>query len=134
MSKDYEVGYGRPPQTTRFKQGQSGNPKGRPKGARNFATVIEAELMAMVSITENGKTRKLSKQAIIAKRLVNNAAQGDAKAIATLMQYDRQMEAQAQATAAVNERTSEHDQLVMQSIIERLHQSTPKPEADHDQP
>nr|WP_306262013.1 DUF5681 domain-containing protein [Pararhizobium sp. IMCC21322] len=32
---DYEVGYAKPPQSSRFKPGMSGNPKGRPKGARN---------------------------------------------------------------------------------------------------
>jgi hypothetical protein len=30
----YEVGYGKPPQATRFKPGTSGNPKGRPRGSR----------------------------------------------------------------------------------------------------
>ncbi len=29
---DGKIGYGRPPKHTRFKAGQSGNPKGRPKG------------------------------------------------------------------------------------------------------
>lgn len=33
-ASDYEVGYGKPPQQTRFKPGQSGNPRGRPKGAK----------------------------------------------------------------------------------------------------
>lgn len=30
----YDVGYGRPPEETRFKKGQSGNPRGRPKGSK----------------------------------------------------------------------------------------------------
>ena len=33
---NHEVGYGKPPKHTRFKPGQSGNSKGRPKGVRNF--------------------------------------------------------------------------------------------------
>lgn len=30
----YDVGYAKPPVGTRFKPGQSGNPKGRPRGQR----------------------------------------------------------------------------------------------------
>ena len=33
--KQYEVGYGKPPKSTQFKPGRSGNPKGRTKGSRN---------------------------------------------------------------------------------------------------
>jgi hypothetical protein len=132
--ENYAVGYARPPVSTQFQPGKSGNPKGRPKGARNFAVMIEAELMELVTITENGKTRKLSKLAIIVKRLINNAAQGDAKAIATLLQYDRQTEAKAQAVAAASEEASKHDQMVMQNFLERIRQSTPAQETDHDEP
>ena len=32
QSRNYEVGWGRPPQASRWRPGQSGNPKGRPKG------------------------------------------------------------------------------------------------------
>lgn len=37
---DYKVGPGKPPKHTRFKPGQSGNPKGRPKGSQNVKTVL----------------------------------------------------------------------------------------------
>jgi hypothetical protein len=46
MSKDeqpYEVGYGKPPANTRFPRGLSGNPKGRPKGSKNLATIALRE-------------------------------------------------------------------------------------------
>ena len=40
MSGDYRVGYGKPPLETRFKKGQSGNPGGRPRRARNLMTQL----------------------------------------------------------------------------------------------
>lgn len=41
---DGKVGYGKPPKNTRFKAGQSGNPKGRPKGQSNLTKLIELEV------------------------------------------------------------------------------------------
>src|SRR5262245_11040533 len=59
---DYDVGYGKPPVQSRFKRGQSGNPKGRPKGARNFSTDVKATLKAPVKVTRDGRPRKVSTQ------------------------------------------------------------------------
>src|SRR5438045_1956885 len=32
---DYKVGYGKPPKHSQYKEGESGNEKGRPRGSRN---------------------------------------------------------------------------------------------------
>ena len=46
---DYKVGYKKPPLHTRFKKGQSGNPSGRPKGSKNFSTLLaEAQATKML--------------------------------------------------------------------------------------
>jgi Family of unknown function (DUF5681) len=77
----YEVGYGKPPLHTRFRKGQSGNPKGRGKGTKNFATIFMKAMSQSVTITENGKRRKISKLDAAVTQLANDAARGDKKAI-----------------------------------------------------
>jgi len=65
---NYSVGYGKPPEETRFKSGQSGNPKGRSKGSKNFSTHFEEELSQQVTLVENGKPRRMTKRQALAKR------------------------------------------------------------------
>jgi hypothetical protein len=82
---DYEVGYGKPPKHTRFKPGQSGNPKGRPKGTRNFKTDVKAMLNAPVRITRNGKPRKVSTQEAGLLCVRERALSGHAKELGLLL-------------------------------------------------
>jgi hypothetical protein len=74
------VGYRRPPVGTRFRAGQSGNPRGRPKGARNLSTVVAAALSERVAVNENGRRRRITKLEAAVKQLVNRAASGEARA------------------------------------------------------
>jgi hypothetical protein len=89
---DYEVGYGRPPRHRRFVKGQSGNPRGRPRGAKNMKTLLSKVLNELVIVTENGSRRKVSKREAIATQLVNRSAKADFKAIQILMGLLRDIE------------------------------------------
>lgn len=84
MSKDYEVGYGKPPKHSRFKEGQSGNPKGRPKNRRNMSTMLKEILHEKVHVTLNGKRRKVSTETAILLRLREKALAGDLRSISTM--------------------------------------------------
>ena len=50
--RDYQVGYGKPPRHTRFKRGQSGNPRGRPREAKNLPTLLTEALNERVIVAE----------------------------------------------------------------------------------
>lgn len=78
--KDYEVGHGRPPKHTQFKKGQSGNPKGRRKGARGLKTDLRAELNERVEVKEQGKVVRMTKQRLMLKQLVAKAIKGNDRA------------------------------------------------------
>ncbi len=77
MNNNYEIGYKKPPKNGQFKPGQSGNPKGRRKGFKNFATDLEEEIYEPITIAVNGKTKKISKRKAILKQHINKALKGD---------------------------------------------------------
>lgn len=85
----YLIGYRRPPKSGRFKKGKSGNPKGRLKGVRNFFTLLDQELLRSISITDNGKTKTISRMQAIVKRLVAGALNGAQKQLITLVEIQR---------------------------------------------
>jgi Family of unknown function (DUF5681) len=82
---EYEVGYRRPPRHTRFEKGQSGNYRGRPRGAKNMATHLKEALRERVVINENGRRKRVTKMDVVSRRLVNKAVEGDLRFIEFLV-------------------------------------------------
>jgi hypothetical protein len=58
--KAYTVGHGKPPEATRFKPGQSGNPKGRPKGKKNRSEAPQHERLKSIILEEAYRTVKVN--------------------------------------------------------------------------
>lgn len=85
MSDDDTVGYGKPPKHTRWKKGQSGNPKGRPKGARGLKTDLDRVLRKVLTIEGRGKTLKGTTQLLALEMLARRAATGDVRSIKALV-------------------------------------------------
>ena len=81
---DKPVGYRNPPKHTQFKKGQSGNPKGRPKGSTNLRELANKLLSKPVTVTRNGKATKVPVIEVIMTKLISMAANGDHKATKTL--------------------------------------------------
>ncbi len=86
-SRDYAVGFGKPPEATRFKKGSSGNPKGRPKGSRNkpnLPALQDERLKSIImeeayrTITVNEATRQITLPMVqaVVRAVAVNAAKG----------------------------------------------------------
>ena len=89
-SSDHAVGYGRPPKATQFKKGESGNPKGRPKGSRPVGAILQEVLGQKIAVTENGKTRRLPALEVMLRRLANDAMRNEPVALKLMLSlYDR---------------------------------------------
>lgn len=108
-SDDYEVGYGKPPKHSQFKPGQSGNPRGRPKGSKNFKGDLLDVLSMTVQISENGRTKKISSQRAGLLRLREKALAGDARALDKLLElarnYNDEEENSDQVTRSASDRS-----------------------------
>jgi Family of unknown function (DUF5681) len=115
-----EVGYGKPPEVTRFKKGVSGNPKGRPRGSLNVATVFIKTLREKVVIIENGRRKTVTKLEAALKQLVNKAASGDIRALRQLLESARDAEAKQNAPGAQDPAIGELDQEVIDGILKRF--------------
>lgn len=97
---DDERGFKKPPKHSRFKPGQSGNRKGRPKkkkndssasGSTRFQKELLEELSRLVSFTENGKQAKLPKAQLIIRAVSNEAAKGKPSVAMPLMKMYKEV-------------------------------------------
>ena len=120
-ARDYKVGYKKPPLHSRFKKGQSGNPRGRPRGAKNFSSVLNDALNQPVFVTENGRRRKISKRELGIRQLVDKFAMAEMQATKMLLGLMLERE-RLMAAAPPAERPSfgTADEKVIDNLLKRL--------------
>lgn len=105
-----------------FKRADQEIRKGRPKGSRNLATVLERTLRERVVINENGTRRIVTKLEAAVKQLVNKAASGDLPAMRQLSSLANS--AEVEATADQNKSTlDEADQKIVNRLLKKLQES-----------
>ncbi len=104
---DYIVGYGRPPEHTRFKPGKSGNPKGRPKGARGLNTLARELLTAKVPVRTASGEKWMHRIEAVLHKTFELALKGNPKALSQVLS----LYASAVPEAAVAESASPAEEL-----------------------
>jgi hypothetical protein len=110
------------PRDTRFKPGQSGNPAGRPKGSRNYWTMVKRLLDKKVTVTVSGKAQKMSLLEANLMRIGSDALNGDKTMRSTVLQLGAALAAFSQANdASQNDIAFEApDEDAMARIVARL--------------
>ena len=88
--RERDVGYGKPPKEHQFKPGQSGNPKGRPRGAKSSAAIVRELMLRKIEVRERGVIRNVSMFEAMLLRIFENGLKGDPKAAGFLLKlYDQ---------------------------------------------
>lgn len=117
---DSEAGYGKPPVNTRFKKGQSGNPKGRPKGRRSFTSSAYRVLQERVVINEGGRRKTVTKLDAALKQIANKAASGDANTLRLLVTIVQLMEQRSSDPLTPVDRLDEGDEKLVARLLARV--------------
>jgi Family of unknown function (DUF5681) len=84
---DNKVGYGQPPPETRWKKGQSGNPRRKPKRTERIIDMVDRLLLSQVKLTLNGEVKNVTALEAIVSQLQLKEMSGSARASRILLKY-----------------------------------------------
>ena len=105
------------PDASKFKKGQSGNPGGRPKGAKGMKTLLAQELKKSITVQQDGKKKHIRRSEALIKRMVNDALQGRDRPRDTVLRYADAIEQDQQQREA--QELSANDQAILDRYFER---------------
>jgi hypothetical protein len=117
----YAIGYGRPPTSSQFQPGQSGNPKGRPKGTRNASSMARDALERTTNVKVKGAWRKMTVRKAAYLRVGEKAAAGDAKALDYLLSLESQ-----EPAPGPDQQLSAKELELLQGFFDRRRASAPQ--------
>ena len=113
---DHRVGYRRPPRHSRFQPGQSGNPRGRPRGVKSLPDIVRKIVGQKVTVTENGRVRRVPRLEAILLRAAGEASRGDPPALRLLLQLTERYGESAQ-TGTEREMTGAEDLVILRRYL-----------------
>lgn len=115
------IGYCRPPEAHQFKPGRSGNPRGRPKGSRNIATIVAEVLSRRISTRINGERQRILPTEALVQVVLRKALGGDRHAWETVFRWVEESEVSKERREAVSS-LDEKDAEILRRMQERFSQ------------
>jgi hypothetical protein len=131
-SVGYQVGYKRPPRRSRFVKGQSGNPKGRPRGVKNLRTEVIEEMQQKITVREGDRSMKVTKVRALLKSMTNKALKGDVRAMRAAVDLYQSYTRDADNEVREPDLSGDEAQLLELLDEEALRKRTVKAEAAED--
>ena len=127
-NSNYAVGYGRPPTSSRFAAGTSGNPRGRPRRKETpqvassqgelsmlHRAVLEAGA-TMVEVRRGDRRGKVSAHAAVVGGLIESAQQGNTRAADMFLRFHQEAEELAQLQSVEADEGVEFTKKIVQLI------------------
>ena len=113
--REYDVGYRKPPKHKQFKLGQSGNPRGRPKGSKNESTILHGILHRKIKIQDGGRSRQVTILEAMLTRFAQDSLKGNVKSAAFLLnRYGTLVSGEIEQSGL-----SSDDQAVLEAFVKR---------------
>ncbi|MGE0829239.1 MAG: DUF5681 domain-containing protein [Hyphomonadaceae bacterium] len=112
-------GYGNPPTEHRIQKGEIRNPKGRPKGSRNFRT----ELADVLNMKVGARGKRLTvRKAVFMKQVEKAMDKGDTRAAEIILKEAHALEEREDLRAAQAEQhvIDAEDEAVLTDALKRL--------------
>jgi Family of unknown function (DUF5681) len=121
IEREYKVGRGKPPLHSRFKKGQSGNPRGPRPRAKNLPALLVAALNEPIVVSANGESREITKREAVIAQLVDKSTGADLRATKMLIDMLKDVEKRAGVTPASEASAfTAADEEVVENLIARL--------------
>ena len=115
-----KVGYGSPPKEHQFKPGQSGNPKGRPKGARSTSAIAQEFFLEKVDVRLGPNVRRMTRIQALLQVLTAQALQGNVRALKDCIMLAQRIAVEADVEIKdVAAPTTANDTEILQDFLRR---------------
>lgn len=82
---DYKIGRGRPPEEYKWRKGQSGNLRGRPRKKQDKKAIIEQMMSERIVIREDGEEHQVTKYDALFRSHLAKGIKGDARSAKLVM-------------------------------------------------
>lgn len=130
QASSYTVGRGRPPEHTRFKKGESGNPGGRPRGSKNLKTLIYEMAEEHISINTPEGRKLVTLREALARKVWDMQLKGEYRFI----QAYHTLEQEKEKELNLGSDGRRDELLLMQKLLYKALTGDPDAEEDDDDP